>query len=196
MTGFILAGGYSTRMGRDKALLAAGSQTLIEVVIRRLRSRADRVIAIGNAHNIRQLRALPLDDVLLDLAPGYGPLMGVLTGLMQTKTPMNCFVSCDMPWVQGPVLDRLTGACQGDGRVVASLHPYEGIQPLPIVCHVSACRTVGALLDRGARSLHSLLSEPGSRLVHIEEPRLWRSFINVNTIEDYEAFRHEYADAP
>lgn len=195
MTGFILAGGRSARMGRDKALLAAGSQTLIEVVIRRLRSRMDRVITIGNAQNIRQLRDLPLDDVLLDLAPGHGPLMGVFTGLMQTETPMNCFVSCDMPWVQGPVLNRLADACRRGARIAASLHPYEGIQPLPLVCHVSACRTVGSLLDRGERSLHTLLSQPGSRLVHIEEPRLWRSFINVNTVEDYEAFCHEYADA-
>ena len=191
MTGFILAGGRSSRMGRDKALLRVGSQTLLELVMRRLAPCVQRLVVIGNAHNARQLEALSVEPVLTDLAPEMGPLMGVYTGLMHTDTPLNLFVSCDMPWVEPRLIERLTASAGPSTEAVASVHPREGIQPLPLLCHASACRTVGALLDRGARSLQVLLAQSRARLVQIEEPALWRAFTNVNTPADYGTLHDE-----
>ena len=201
ITGFILAGGQSSRMGRDKALLRVGSpahrslsvggQTLLELVMQRLAPCVQRVVVIGNAHNARRLEALSNAPVLIDLAPDAGPLMGVYTGLMHTETPLSLFVSCDMPWIESRLIERLTAAAGLGTKVIASLHPCEGIQPLPLLCHASARRNVGALLDRGARSLQALLEIPRARLVRIEEPALWRAFTNVNTPADYAKLHDE-----
>jgi len=173
-------------MGHDKALLPIGSHTLIEFVMQRLRPFVERMVIVGNAHNLQRLReTLPADAILTDVQPGYGPLMGIYTGLMHTETPLNLFVPCDMPWIEWHLVELLLSACRGDVEAVASLHPFEEVQPFPLICHVKACRTIGALLDRGERSLQSLLHKPRTQLVKIEEPGLWRSFTNVNTLSDY-----------
>ena len=186
IAGCILAGGASSRMGRDKAFLPIGSRPLIEMVVQRLRPFVERMIIIGNAHNLQRLReTLPADAVVTDMQPGYGPLMGIYTGLMHTETSWNLFLPCDMPWIDRRLIERLAGACHGDVEVVASLHPMEGIQPFPLLCHVKACRTIGTLLNRREQALQALLRQPGAQLITVDEPELWRSFTNVNTVADY-----------
>ena len=185
VTAFILAGGRSSRMGRDKALLPVGDQWLIELVIRRVRPAVDRLMVIGGAHNALPLHGLPADAVLMDLKPDHGPLMGIYTGLMQTETPLNLFVPCDMPWIARRLVELLLSVCHGEVEAVASLDPAGEVQPFPFISHVKACRAIGALLDRGERSLQSLLRQQRTQLVRIEEPDLWRSFMNINTLADY-----------
>ena len=189
ITGFVLAGGQSTRMGCDKAFLRIQGQRLIEWVIQRLQPHVDRVVVIGHTKNSPRLRELHVADVLTDVRPSYGPLMGLYTGLMMSETPLNLFVPCDMPWIDGRLIERLIQACQADIQVVASEHPREGIQPFPLVCHLNVCRTIGALLDQGKRSLHDLLRHSSTTLVQINEPELWRAFTNVNTADDYAKLR-------
>ena len=194
VTGFVLAGGRSSRMGRDKAFLPVGSRRMIELVIQRLRPSVERLAVLGSAVNIGRLRRLPVEAAFVDVRPHRGPLMGVYTGLLYTETPWNVFVSCDMPWIDGRLIERLMAASGGAFPMVAARHPLEGLQPFPLVCHASACRAVGALLDRGERSLQALLSGPGARLVRIEEPELWRSFTNVNTAADYHRVLRDQID--
>lgn len=196
VTGFVLAGGKSSRMGRDKALLPVGDQRLIELVIQRVRPSVERLMVIGGAHNAPQLHDLLADAVLTDLESGHGPLMGIYTGLMHTETPLNLFVPCDMPWIEWRLVELLLSSCGGNVEAVASLHPLEEVQPFPLICHVRACRVIGALLDRGEFSLQALLRQPQARLVTIEEPALWRSFINVNTLADYAQLNHEATLTP
>ena len=185
VTGFVLAGGTSSRMGRDKALLPIGGQRLIELVIQRLRPSVGRLVVIGGVHNARPLRDLPVDAVLIDLKPDHGPLMGIYTGLIHTETPLNLFVPCDMPWIEWRLVELLLSVCHGEVEAVASLDPAGEVQPFPFISHVKACRAIGALLDRGERSLQSLLRQQRTQLVRIEEPDLWRSFMNINTLADY-----------
>ncbi|MBI4354310.1 MAG: molybdenum cofactor guanylyltransferase [Candidatus Omnitrophica bacterium] len=231
VTGFILAGGQSSRMGRDKALLSVprwrsgfsardpeatcrgmGQWLLIELVIERLRPHVERLVVIGNASNSASFRDLKVDAVLTDLKPNFGPLMGLYTGLMHSETPLNLFVPCDMPWVEAQVIERLLNALEPGIDMVASRAPRAGpvdecgaisratppetgalrdrgsdgrVYPFPLLCHLSACRIIGALLDRRALSLYELLHQPGSRLLTISEPELLRGFTNVNTLADY-----------
>ena len=196
VTGFILAGGQSSRMGRDKALLPVGSQTLIEVVLGRIRPLVEQVVVVASPRNARQLQERLAHTVLTDLVPGCGPLMGVYTGLMHTETALNLFVPCDMPWIEPRLIEDLVRRCQGDTQVVAGLHPLEGACPFPLVCDVAACRTIGALLDQQARSLQALLRTPHAQLVAVQEPGLWQSFTNVNTLSDYAKLHDETTLAP
>ena len=195
MTGFVLAGGASRRMGRDKAWLPVGARSLIELVIDRLAPYVNQVIVIGREPDASRLLKLEVDGVLTDCKPAWGPLMGVYTGLMHTETDLNLFVSCDMPWIHGRLIERLIGAYQHGRTVVMSRHPLHGIQPLPLLCHTQACRTIGTLLDRNERSLKALIAQPGTYAASIHEPALRRSFTNVNTLADYAILAHEAADA-
>ena len=192
ITGIILAGGASSRMGRDKARLPVGSHLLIDVVLRRLRPRVDRLLVIGNAENVRELRYLPVDAVLTDVRPARGPLMGLYTGLMHSETDWNLCVPCDMPWIDDRLLARLLAHRRAWVALVASLHPVDGPQPFPLLCRTGVCRTIGALLDSGERALQVLLRCPEARLVRVEEPELLRSFANLNTAAQYDEFIHDH----
>ena len=185
VTGFILAGGRSSRMGRDKSLLPLGSGTLIDIVSARLQSVLGRVVVIGHPDNAPQLAQRLAQRVLTDVVPHEGPLMGIFTGLLHTHTALNVFVPCDMPWIEERLLDRLMATCSEETPVVASLHPHEGVQPFPLICHRTASRLVGALLNQHERSLRALLGQPRTRIIQIPEMDWWRSFTNVNTLSDY-----------
>jgi molybdenum cofactor guanylyltransferase len=84
LSGFVLAGGKSTRMGRDKALLNWHGHTLLDHMVELLRTVADPVHVVGR-------------DPLPDRLPGRGPLSGIATGLETTSSDANLFVAVDLP---------------------------------------------------------------------------------------------------
>src|SRR5215470_3369376 len=84
LTGFVLAGGKSTRMGRDKALLDWHGQTLLNHMVELLRTAADPVLVVGRN---------PLPDRL----PGLGPLSGIATALEFSSTDANLIIAVDLP---------------------------------------------------------------------------------------------------
>src|SRR5438034_11030300 len=84
VSGFVLAGGKSTRMGQDKALLDWHGQTLLNHMVNLLRAVADQVHVVGRDH-------------LPDHWPGLGPLSGIATGLETGLTDANLFVAVDLP---------------------------------------------------------------------------------------------------
>lgn len=185
--GFVLAGGRSRRMGRDKAWLDLKGRPMIDWTIQRLLRVADRVTVIGGTRAADRLRALGAARVLEDCRPGEGPLMGVFTGLMAAEAPVCIFVPCDMPLLASRLVTPLVAACAAGAPAAASLHPRDGLQPFPLACRADAAGRIGALLDRGERSLKSMLFDPRAHLQTVEDPALWPSFTNVNTEADYAA---------
>ena len=182
----ILAGGHSRRMGRDKAALPAGDGTLIEHLARRLAPVVDETIVAGGSMRppIEGARFVP------DHHPGLGPLAGVLAGLTAARQPLVWVVGCDLPDVE-PALGRLLLALAGD---------YDAVVPRPEDQPEGVCALyvrelaprIGALLDAGDRSIKSLLDRSTVRYVASDELRAvdpgLRSFRNINTPADYEAW--------
>ena len=185
ITGFVLAGGRSSRMGREKASLLIDGRPMIEHVIGRLRPCVSRLCVIANPRQLDAFNDLEVDAILTDLAPSRGPLMGVYTGLMHTTTALNVFAACDMPGIEPDLIDRLLAAWRPGREAIAGIGPEGQPYPLPMLCHVSAYRTVGALLDTQSDALHELLSLPTGRAVELPEADSRRWFVNVNTLDDY-----------
>src|SRR5262245_10941725 len=94
MTGFVLAGGRRTRMGKDKALLEWHGRTLLEHTVELLRNVADPVRGVGR-------------DELHDVMPGLGPLSGTATGLENSSTDAQLFLAVDTPCLTVDFLDYL-----------------------------------------------------------------------------------------
>src|SRR5262245_52595098 len=90
--GFVLAGGKSRRMGRDKALLPWGKVSLLEHMTQLLSTVAGRVQVVGRAE-------------LPDIVSGKGPLGGILTALEATDRDANLFVAVDLPNLTPAFLD-------------------------------------------------------------------------------------------
>src|SRR6516165_5082771 len=117
--GFVLVGGRSSRMGRDKALLPAGSRTLAEQIAHSVRQAAGNVTLIGDPEKYASL-GLP---VISDAVKRRGPMGGIYTALLHSKEDWNLVVACDMP---GLTPDFLRALIQAAGRSPQSCLVCEG----------------------------------------------------------------------
>ena len=100
---YILAGGQSSRMGRDKAMLAPGGTPLLLRTAALLATLAGPPIIIGPPERYLALGY----PVIADDAPGIGPLGGIATALRHSNQPWNLMVGCDMPFLTSQWLDYL-----------------------------------------------------------------------------------------
>ncbi len=115
VTGFVVAGGESQRMGRDKALLPWGEATLLDHTVRRLAACCDDVRILCGQKARYADRGRPL---VLDRVPGAGPLGGVLSGLESLDGELGLFLGVDLPAVSVAVLRHLLERAAGHDAVV------------------------------------------------------------------------------
>ncbi|WP_342415800.1 molybdenum cofactor guanylyltransferase [Paenibacillus sp. FSL R10-2782] len=114
VTGIIVAGGRSSRMGQDKAMLQLGGVAVLERISAVLGQVAQRVIVV--ARDTQQYRRFGL-EMTTDLYPSLGPLSGIHAGLSASNTEWGIVVACDMPFVQPEVLRALVAQTTDWGAV-------------------------------------------------------------------------------
>ncbi len=102
MTAAILAGGRSSRMGKDKALLDFKGKPLICWVYEALAEVFDDIFVVGPAHIAEILPVESYNDMLKEA--GNSSLRGIYTGLVASPTPYTFFVPCDTPFLSPNVL--------------------------------------------------------------------------------------------
>jgi molybdopterin-guanine dinucleotide biosynthesis protein A len=160
--GAVLAGGRSSRMGRDKALVEVGpGRPLVVVAAQALEAAgASAVIAVGGDQV--GLEALGLRWVP-DRFPGQGPLAGILTALAEATTDVVVVLACDMPGVGPEVPAALVAALDDDpsARVAAAV-VGDRDQPLTAAWRCSTAQHgIEAAFDAGQRAPRRLLEGPG-----------------------------------
>jgi molybdenum cofactor guanylyltransferase len=122
VSGVILAGGQSRRLGRDKAVEPVGGQPLIRRVIERV-SRVSSEIVVVVADQARG-QGLPLAEdhrVALDIYPGKGSLGGIFSGLSAVQEEWGLVVACDMPFLNLELLRYMMSLRAGVAAVVPVL---------------------------------------------------------------------------
>src|SRR4051812_50149033 len=95
-TAIILAGGQSSRMGTNKALLQLKGKTVIEGMVERLENIVDDILIVTNTFEDYAFLHLPMIE---DKRKGKGPLAGMEAGLAATQTERNLIVAFDMPFI-------------------------------------------------------------------------------------------------
>jgi molybdopterin-guanine dinucleotide biosynthesis protein A len=182
----ILAGGLSRRMGRDKASLPAGDGTLIEHLASRLAPVVEETIVVGGSGRHQLAGVMVVDDRY----PGLGPLAGMHAGLLAARYPYVWVVGCDVPDAE-PGLVALLRALAGDADAVVPLVDAEPQGVCALYQRALAAR-IEALLKAGERRIKALLAASNVRYVAPEMLRVidpdLRSFRNINTPADYEAW--------
>ena len=115
MTGVILAGGRSSRMGTDKALIEFDGEPLGERVLRMLRAACDPIlVASGDGRRLGSLGVPQVADVVAEA----GPLGGIVAGLEAAETDLVAVVAVDMPFASAEVLRLLAERWNGEDAVV------------------------------------------------------------------------------
>ena len=179
----VLAGGQSRRMGRDKALLPLGDQTLIERVIAAARPLACPCFIVGDPATYTHL-GLPVHP---DRDPGLGPLCGLHTALGQTAAPV-LLLACDLPFLTPDFLDHLVDR-RGPHQAVV---PYTaaGLQPLCALYEPSCLAAIETAIQAGQLGMRSLLHNLNLDLVREKDWRPYDEhgllFANLNAPEEYE----------
>ncbi len=168
LSGIVLAGGRSRRLGTDKAELTFDDRTLLEIVIDRLSSVCPQVIVASGSRSARDIPALPVQFVS-DTIPGAGPLAGVQAGLAVAPTAFSLVVACDMPFLNLPLLDYMAGLPRRYQALVPRV--ADRWHPLHAVYARSCLPAIESLLARGGNSMKELLSRLDVRTLSEEEMR-------------------------
>jgi molybdenum cofactor guanylyltransferase len=157
----ILAGGLSSRMGRDKARLRLDGQSLLSRV---------RAVAGQTTWPVRVIRR--------DLVPRCGPLGGVCTALKTTRADAVLFLACDMPFVTVELINKLVKVNQGGSLAVFTVGTRGA--GFPFLLGRVILPKVEEQIAAGQFSVQSLAVKCRASMVRADE----RSLFNVNTQAD------------
>ena len=158
----MLAGGLSTRMGRDKARLRLGGRTLLAWV---------RATARATGWRVRVIRR--------DLVVRCGPMGGVWTAFRRSRAERLVFLSCDMPFVTAALIRAVA---KRKGRGVFS-HTEEGAG-FPFALDRECLALVEEALAEKRFSLQALARRVGASELRVPSSRLGE-LRNLNTAEDF-----------
>ena len=190
--GYILTGGQSSRMGRDKALLPFGGRPLAVWMAELLRQVCAAVTLVGS----REMHSGLGVSVTEDVFPGRGPLAGIHAALSDSSAPFSLVLGCDMPYVTPEFLRELVEIARSSGAdaVVPESEAF-GYEPLCAVYGRNSLLPIEQSLRAEEKSIRTVLGRLRLRPVTTAEWKPFdpcgRLFLNLNTPEDYEEARKE-----
>ena len=183
ITGIILVGGKSRRMGQDKAFLKVGGIPIFERVLAVFRESFERILLVGDREERFSGYGLP---VLPDIYPGSS-LGGLYTGLYHAETEYVLVSSCDLPFPSAGVIHYLCSLRDGfDAVVPANAHGYE---PMFAVYSKRCLGPIKALLESGDCCAYAYYPRINARyvspgeLAHLDPEG--KAFLNINTPEEF-----------
>jgi molybdopterin-guanine dinucleotide biosynthesis protein A len=185
LTAFVMAGGRSTRMGTDKALLAVGGETLLLRALATLDAVTSDVRIVGSAKKFGGKRL-----VVEDIFPGCGPLGGIHAALSASPSELNLMLAVDLPFVHVEFLNFLIDRAKASGAMVTVPRSGGRFQPLCAVYGRSFAKLAGEALRGGQNKIDPLFA--GVSTVVIEQAELEAQgfspevFRNLNTPSDWE----------
>lgn len=200
--GFVLAGGRSTRMGQDKALLPLAGRSLLEIALDKLRSlplsAAPRIVAVRSDLSSHAA-------VIADLQPGCGPLSGIEAALAASAQPLNVFLPVDLPLLPAHFLlwmlqrAEITGALVTVPRMNGRPQPLCAVYHRDLLGHITASLRAGnhkvmpavTAAARAQSPAHNvdifdaeLVASTHGQALALTPLPLYRWFHNCNTPED------------
>ncbi len=153
-TGVVLAGGKSTRMGQDKALMEVDGKPLLLHAIEKLKPHVRELLVIGEP---RQYGHIWL-DVMPDEIPGLGPLGGIVTAMGAARHDRLLVLAVDVPGVNAKLLERLTREMPENADALVPRH--EGnLEPLVAAYHRRCADAFMDHITRSQLSMHSALAD-------------------------------------
>jgi molybdopterin-guanine dinucleotide biosynthesis protein A len=177
--GFVLAGGRSSRMGRDKALLDLDGAHLVSRVAERVAAAAGSVMLIGDPEKYGGMGFA----VCADLYKGCGPLAGVHAALSTSAAEWNLIVACDMPEVRPGFLGELLQQAERmDADCLLPAGESGRPEPLCAVYNRRALPAIERALESGIRKVLDGLAGLRLEILPVRNAKLFR---NLNTPGDW-----------
>lgn len=183
ISGYILAGGKSSRMGTDKALLMIQHEPSLKRMISLIEPFCQSVKISGERSEYKDFDV----EIIPDLFSDCGPISGLYSSLCHSSSDWNLLVSVDVPFVNDELFRYLILNIGGFDCIIPE--HTGGIEPLVGLYHKRALPVLKEMISRGDYKLMNLLRKLNTRFVDCNSltqkyPRL---FMNINRIEDYQS---------
>tara|TARA_Y100001978_G_C23439389_1_gene312258 strand:+ start:46 stop:627 length:582 start_codon:yes stop_codon:yes gene_type:complete len=183
VTAIVLAGGKSSRMGSDKALLLYKNKTFLEHVVCAIKPLVDDIIIISNnkEHQVDDCTTIP------DLILNSGPIAGIYTGLKHTKTENNLVLSCDIPLVKTSILELIIKNNEPNKDVVQIIDNRNSM-PLIALYKKRLAPYFLSQLNKGQRRLMDVISNLKTKEVFVKKEE--NAFLlNINTENEFKTLK-------
>ena len=192
INGVILAGGKSSRMGTNKSLLKIGNQTIIERISDLMKSIFSEVIIITNSPDEYKLLNIPIFE---DIYKWKGPLAGIHSALVHSKTEKIFVLSCDVPLMSKEMIEYII-EYKSDKPIIfceaAGYHqPLVGVYSKVILEEVEKFISSTGVNDK---SFHHFLKNVDAEVIHPEKLHFYKDelFFNVNNPDDYSMIKEKF----
>ncbi|BDD02843.1 molybdenum cofactor guanylyltransferase [Aureibacter tunicatorum] len=178
ITGIILAGGKSSRMGEDKGMMMIDGEASAKRIARKLEVFCGKVIIASSNEQHKLLQY----ELVEDMYPMQGPLAGLQAALSYSSTQANLVLSCDVPMIDDDVLQSLIDA--HDGSSLITWVSAEGKEmPLVGIYDKSCADYFEECLKQDERRVRVACGQLSKKVIHLEGS-LALSVHNFNTPED------------
>lgn len=184
ITGIILAGGRSRRMGENKSLLRLNGKAMIEFAIEAVRPLCSEVVISSDypVYDFTGCRVWP------DEIRNQAPIVGIYSCLKRSETEVNIILSCDMPLINSHVMEYLL-ANSAESDITVPVHENGMIEPMCGIYKKSATGILKTCIEEGNFSMNGSIRKANHRLVSIDNLLPFFSeklFRNINTPSDFE----------
>ena len=193
--GYVLAGGASSRFGRDKALVRFGETPLLLQIVDLAQSCTSDVTIVAGGQKYGEFGGEL--KVVEDRWPAAGPLGGIITALEHTAVTApdcrwNLILSCDMPFLSRGWLEFLVECARASAAETQVILPHSahGPEPLCACYRTDAAGALKSVFDRGVRKVTEALKQVRTEVL---DESAWkrfdsagRLFWNMNTPADFE----------
>ena len=188
ITGIILAGGKSRRMGVDKGFILWKNKPFISYIADAMKPLVGNIVIVSDNEQYNSFGFSRIKDVISD----KGPLSGLYSGLLSSKTRWNLVLSCDVPLVNTTLLELLVKNCDTENDIV--LFKVDDRQmPLVALYKKDCIKKCNSLFSTNQWSLRSLLSEFRVREIELKESQK-HLVVNINYPEDLKILKDEYSN--
>ncbi|WP_157804989.1 molybdenum cofactor guanylyltransferase [Confluentibacter lentus] len=181
ITGIILSGGKSSRMGTDKGFLLFNEKSFIQHSIDALKPFVENIMIVSNNTDYDVFGLKRLEDTI----ENAGPLAGVYSGLKQSKTDYNLVLSCDIPLINSNILEKLIDAIDYDSEII-QIESHGKTMPL-IALYKKQCEYIfSKFLNDGERRLQYTVNQCKTKNVVLNDEETFFTQ-NINTPEQLNA---------
>lgn len=184
VTGIVLAGGKSRRMGADKGLMSFHGKPLVQYSLELLSIFCDHILISSNNTAYNSFGY----ELVADQIAGAGPMGGIAACLGKSNTELNLVLSCDMP-LADPVIFWTLLKLSGDFTFVVPLDDKGRPEPLCAVYKRDSLLIMQKLLAEQSYRMTELYKNAPARLVNPDEypiPFHEKWFMNLNTLQDFD----------
>jgi molybdopterin-guanine dinucleotide biosynthesis protein A len=188
ITGIILAGGKSKRIGTDKGFLRLNDKPFVQYSIDALKPLVSKLIIVSNNADYDVFGIERMEDKVANA----GPVAGIYSGLEASSSEYNLILSCDIPLITSEILQRLIDNIDETHDIIQVVSDGKSM-PLIALYKKQVAKTFHNLLQNDERRLRIAVNNCEVKNVVLEEHQL-KHTINVNTQTEYKAVENEYND--